>query len=53
MIERAGYIFEYHRYDKYEDEDVLELRRYRFFKNGSMLDELWIDWTILFHVWDK
>ena len=52
------YIMEYNRYDCYLCDDVidtldLELRKYRFFKYKRQVAELWIDWTMLFHVWDK
>jgi hypothetical protein len=51
------YYQEYHRYDKFDREDVgdtfdLLLSVYRFYKNGEAVDELWIDWTTLFHVCD-
>jgi hypothetical protein len=51
------YYMEYHRYDKYKDEDIvdtfdLELRQFRFYKDGQLVDELYVDWTELFHVWD-
>ena len=52
------YYQEYHRYDKYESEDVgdtmdLLVTVHRFYLAGVIVDELWIDWTTLFHVWDK
>jgi hypothetical protein len=53
------YYQEYHRYDRhYRREDVGDtmdqfLSVFRFYKDGNVVDELWIDWTTLFHVWDK
>lgn len=52
------YYQEYHRYDNYERDDVGDtfdqfLSIFRFYKDKQIVDELWIDWTTLFHVWDK
>jgi len=52
------YYQEYHRYDNYERDDVGDtfdqfLSVFRFYKDKQIIDELWIDWTTLFHVWDK
>lgn len=52
------YYVQYNRYDDYKCDDVvdtfeLELRQFRFFKDGVQVDELFVDWTHLFHVWDK
>ncbi|HZW40416.1 MAG TPA: hypothetical protein VFF33_14045 [Ignavibacteriaceae bacterium] len=49
---------QYHGYDNYDYDDIvdtfdLELREFKFIKDGKVVDYLYIDWTTLFHVWDK
>ena len=52
------YYQEYHHYDYNEREDVGDtfdqfLSVFQFYKDKQIVDEIWIDWTTLFHVWDK
>jgi hypothetical protein len=52
------YYMQYHDYDKYEAEEVGDtldqlLAVHRFYKDSKVVDELWIDYTIFFHKWDK
>lgn len=52
------YYMEYKKYDYYDREDHGHtfdqfLSVFRFIKDKKIVDELWIDWTTLFHVWDS
>lgn len=52
------YYMEYKKYDNYDREDHGHtfdqfLSVFRFIKDKKIVDELWIDWTTLFHVWDS
>lgn len=43
--------------DDYSTQDehgfLKELSFFRFIVNDRVVDEIWFDWTELFHVWDK
>jgi len=52
------YYQQYHGYDYNEREDVGDtfdqfLSVFRFYKDKQIVDEIWIDYTICFHKWDK
>lgn len=49
-------------YDSWDREDLTthdehgflkELAVFKLFLNDNVVDEIWFDWTELFHVWDK
>ncbi len=47
-----------HGYDKCEAEEIGNtmdqlLAVHRFYQNGEVVDELWIDYTIFFHKYDR
>ncbi len=53
------YYMQYNGYDDYEAEEIGDtldqlLAVHRFYKDRKLVDdELWIDYTVFFHKWDK